>query len=315
MPAKTGNGSVRRNPFGARGRGGFTPYVGFAPGMGLFVLFLFLPAVAIFYFAMTDATGISGLPIHFIGLANFREFFHNSSNYQVIERTLVYAGVVTVVQNSVGLGIAVVLNGRIRYRTFIRTVVFAPVVLGVTVTGLVWELVLDPTAGPVASFLRVFGIHSAFFGSEAIAFWLVIAVQIWMGMGFSVAIFIAGLQTVPPDLLEAAATDGASAGQRFRRVTWPLLAPCVTTNVLIAVIGSVTSYQLVYVLTDGLNNTSVLSFAVFLAGFGQATGTGTVTQTFAEQGYAASVSVVQFVLTAVLAFVVLGYLRRREPTL
>jgi raffinose/stachyose/melibiose transport system permease protein len=301
------------NPFGRRGPAGAAPYLGVAPGVGLFVIFFLAPAVAIGYFALTDATGVSGIPIHFLGLANFREFFagpDSADDIATIERSLIYAAAVTVIQNALGLGIAVVLNGRIRGRTLIRAIIFAPTVLGVTVTALIWQLFLDPTNGPAAALLRAFGAQSAFLGSNTIAFPLVIAVQIWMGLGYSMVIFLAGLQSIPQAVLEAATVDGAGPLRRFRHVTWPLLAPSVTANVLLAIIGSLQSYQLVYVLTDGLHNTSVLGYEVFSVGFMGASGSQ-----LSEQGYAAAISLVQFVITAALALVVLGFLRRREVQL
>lgn len=310
MPAK--------NPFGRRGPSAAAPYLGFAPGITLFLIFVLGPAVAIGYFALTDATGISGLPIHFLGLKNFREFFtgaDSTENMAVLQRSIVYAGVVTVIQNALALGIAIVLNGRVRGRTLVRLIVFAPTVLGVTVTALVWQFLLDPTNGPAASLLNLFGAHSAFLGSDGLAFSLVIGVQIWSGLGFSMVIFLAGLQTIPADLLEAATVDGAGVWRRFRHVTWPLLAPCVTANVLIAIIGSLQSYQLVYVLTGGRHNTATLGFKVFQVGFNIQTGNGTQSQLFSEQGYAAAISLIQFGVTAVISLIVLQILRRREVQL
>lgn len=306
------------NPFGRRGRGAAAPYLGFAPGITLFVVFVLGPAVAVGYFALTDATGLPGVPIHFVGLQNFREFFSgpdSAEDMAIVERSVSYAAAVTVVQSALALGVSLALNQRIRGRTLVRVIVFAPTVLGVTVTALIWQLVLDPTSGPAAALLRVFGVHSAFLGSDSLAFVLLIGVQIWSGLGYSMVIFLAGLQTIPGDLFEAATVDGAGAWRRFRHVTWPLLAPSLTANVLIAIIGSLQSYQLVYVLTGGQHHSTTLAFKVFSAGFGVAVTNQAGTTMLNQQGYAAAISLVQFVIITVIALVVLRFLRRREVQL
>lgn len=305
------------NPFGSR-RSRVSPYLGFAPGMIFFTIFALAPAVAVGYFALTDVTGTPGIPIHFIGLGNFRQFFlgaDSTENWADIRRSLVYCGAVTVIQNALALGIAVVLNGRIRGRTLIRVIIFAPTVLGVVVTALVWQLVLSPVGSPAAAVLGAFGGHSAFLGSDSLAFALTIGVQIWMGLGYSMVIFLAGLQAIPGDVLEAATVDGAGTWRRFWRVTWPLLAPSLTTNILIAIIGSLQSFQLIYVLTGGNHNTTNLAYKMFCVSFNACAANGTQSQQFMEQGYGAAISLVQFVIVLVISLIVLRFLRRREVQL
>ncbi len=125
-------------------------------------------------------------------------------------------------------------------------------------------------------------------------------------------IYLAGLQAIPTDLYEAAAIDGASGWQRLRRVTVPMLAPSITANVLLSIVGSLQSYQLAYVLT-GPNNpaTQLLSLAVYAQAFGGSATTGTAQ----SQGYAATISVVQFIVVGIASLLVLAYLRRRETHL
>jgi len=133
-----------------------------------------------------------------------------------------------------------------------------------------------------------------------------------MVMGISVIIFLSGLQAIPAELYEVAAIDGASGWQRFRNVTIPLLAPSITANVLLGIVNALQSYQLTYVLT-GPNNksTQVLSLLIYVQGFGGKSGT-TLSQ---SQGYAAAISIIQFLLVGVVTIVALWYLRRREAKL
>ena len=186
-----------------------------------------------------------------------------------------------------------------------------PTVLGVTVIGLIWSLFFNPSAGPAASLWGLFGADSAFFGDQRLALGLVIFVSVWAGLGVAMVIFLTGLQAIPEELYEVAAIDGASAGQTFRFVTVPMLAPSITANVLLSIIGSLQSYQLAYVLTGPANPaTQLLSLAIFSQGFG--TGNPGVSQ---SQGYAASISIIQFVIVGVISLLALAYLRKREDRL
>jgi raffinose/stachyose/melibiose transport system permease protein len=286
-------------------------------GIGLAVLTAFglLPAAAVLGISFTDIRGLPGIPVHWVGLQNYTDFFsaaHWPDNFNALGNTLEFAVVTTLVQIVLSLGIAILLNQRLRGRNVYRAVVFMPTVLGVTVIGLIFSLIFNPSGGPGKSVLSWFGGSSAFFGDPHLALPLVIGVQIWSMLGLSVVIFLAGLQAIPDDLTEAAQIDGASAWQRIRRVTIPMLAPSVTTNTLLGIVNALQSYQLVYVLT-GPNNraTQVLSLEVYVQGFGGVAGS-VVSQ---SQGYAAAISILQFVLVGVISLIALAYLRRREARL
>ncbi len=134
-------------------------------------------------------------------------------------------------------------------------------------------------------------------------------VQIWANMGITMMIFIAGLQTIPEDLYEAAKIDGAGSWQVFKAVTWPLLTPAVNTNLILNIIGSLQAWQLFLVLIGYRNGTQVLGYLIFAQGFGQTS--GSVTSAF-RQGYAAAASIVLFFLVLVIGMSVQIFLRRRE---
>lgn len=184
-----------------------------------------------------------------------------------------------------------------------------PTVLGVTVTALVWSLMFNTSGGPIQQVLLLFGKNSAFFGDQNIALYLVIFVQIWMVCGTSVIIFLSGLQAIPQELYEVSSIDGAGPWAQFRFVTLPMLSPSVTANVLLGIVNALQSYQLTYVLTGAdKKGTQVLSLQVYMQAFGGRSGT-TLSQ---SQGYAAAISMVQFVLVGVITLATLAYLRRRE---
>lgn len=286
----------------------------FAAGIALVVVFSLVPAVGVLAISFTDIRSLPFLPVRFVGMDNYVTFFSSAQlgyNVHALRNTLVFAVAVTLFQNVIALFVAVLLNQRLRGRNVARAIVFLPTILGVTVIGLVFSLIFNPSGGPAASAWSWFGSSSAFFGSPSLAMPLVIAVQVWAGIGVAVVIYLAGLQAIPPELYEVASIDGAGGWQRLRHVTYPLLAPSVTANTLLCVIGALQSYQLIYVLTGPINPaTQVLSLAIFTQGFGGAQ--GGVAQ---SQGYAAAISVVQFVIVMVVSLATLAYLRRRETTL
>ena len=222
-------------PFG-QGWQRWIPYLLIIPGLGLYFLVALGPSIATSYFSFTDASGVAGAPVNWIGLDNYDEFLFAGQaakdNLGHLQRTIIFSVVVSSVQFGLGLLVAVLLNQGLPGTYFFRTLFFMPVILGVVIQGLIWSLFLYPLGGPASRILDLFGMYSEFLGSQD-AFWWVIFVQIWANMGFTMIIFIAGLQTIPEDLYEAAQIDGAARWQSFRFVTWPLLTPSVNTNLFV----------------------------------------------------------------------------------
>ena len=302
------------SPFGTQRAARWAPWLGFAPALALFLLFCLLPAIGVGVLSLTNISGIPGVPWQWVGFENYKFFFSGpqaSENWALLWRTVQFAFAITVIQNVLALGLAILLTQRMRGVTLMRSIVFMPVVLGVTVIGLIWALFFNPTGGPAASAWGLFGAQSSFLGDPKIAFMLIIGIQIWAGLGYGMIIFIAALQAVPNDLHEAAKVDGASAWQRFRNVTVPMVAPAITANVLISIIGTLQAFQLIFVLTGDNPYTSVLALKIFSIGF-TASATGSAVQ---QQGLASAISMIQFALVGVIALTALRYLRRRETQL
>jgi raffinose/stachyose/melibiose transport system permease protein len=265
-------------------------------------------------YSFTDASGIKGAPIHWIGLQNYREFLFmgraSVDNFNALQRTLVFCVAVTFLQFGLGLFVALIVNQNLKGTNIFRTIYFMPVILGVAIQGLMWSLFLYPLGGPVAQFLDLFGMRSEFLGGQpSEAFAWVIAIQIWANMGTTMMIFLAGLQTIPTEMYEAARIDGANTWQVFSNVTWPLLTPSVNTNLLLNIIGSLQAWQLFLVLVGYRNGTQVLGYLIYATGFGQTS--GSVTSSF-RQGYAAAASIILFLLVLVIGMSVQAILQRRE---
>jgi raffinose/stachyose/melibiose transport system permease protein len=228
--------------------------------------------VGTFFYSITDATGIRGIPINWVGFDNYNEFLFEGArsrdNLDALRRTLVFMFLVTTVQFTVGLVMALLVNQNLRGRLVFRTLFFVPVILGVAVQGLMWKLFLRPGGGPMDSIFGWLGLESQFLAGPNAFYW-VIVVQIWANAGFTMVIFLAGMQTIPADLYEAAAVDGATGWKLFRNITWPQLTPAVNTNLLLNIVGSLQAWMLFLVLTGYKNGTQVLGYVVYAEAFGQ----------------------------------------------
>jgi ABC-type sugar transport system permease subunit len=306
-----GSSALRRSSRPARllSRGSrLTMRAGLLVGVGVYALFGIAPAVAQVVISFTNYTALPGAPVNNVGFSNYTSMLTTERPGFVsgLSATVVFVLAVTIGQNLIALTLAHKLQTEGRWAAFGRVLVFLPIALGVTIVGLVWILIFDPEGGPAASIFSFFGIHSAFFGANSWAMPLVILVQIWQNAGFSTLVFIGGLRAIDPQIYEAAGIDGIHAWQRLRRITWPLLAPAVTVNVLLALVGSFTLYNTIYVLTDGLYGTQTLGMLAFNAAFGTAE---------ANLGYGAAVTVVLFVLTLMVAIPAMALLRYRERRL
>lgn len=297
-------------PFG-EGRQRWIPYLLVIPGLLAYFIVALGPSLATSVYSFTDASGIAGAPVNWIGLDNYDEFLFAGQaardNIDALERTIIFSIVVTIAQFGLGLLVAILLNQGLPGTRFFRTLFFLPVILGVVIQGLIWKLFLYPLGGPASQILDMFGMYSEFLGSQN-AFWWVIFVQIWANMGITMIIFLAGLQTIPLELYEASQIDGASGWENFRFITWPLLTPSVNTNLLLNIIGSLQAWTLFLVLTGYRPGTQVLGYVIYAQGFGQTGGVNAASR----QGFAAAASIVLFFLVLVVGLGTQYLLNRRE---
>ncbi|MBT2292886.1 sugar ABC transporter permease [Paenibacillus albidus] len=292
-------------PFG-KGLARYVPLLLLMLPMALYIVFYFGPSVMTVIYSFTDITNVPGSKMNFVGLDNYYDvFFAGNSGERVdsIIRTLYFMFIVTVVQNGVALLVAVIINQRLKGDYFYRAVFFLPVVLGVAVVALVWGMMFDPLSGPVNQLYDVmFGYKDMFFGSFTHAFGYIIFVQIWMYMGYSMLIFLAGLQSVPKDLYEAGYIDGTSKWQSFKHITFPLIAPSFTVNMLLSIIGAMSTFDIILATTDGRFNTRTMAYDVYKETF-----RGSL-----QMGLPSALSVVQFLMILVFVVVAVKQMRKRE---
>ncbi len=287
-----------------RGRQRLIVWLCLLPGVAAYVLFSIVPAVGTLGISLTNYSGVPGLPVSFTGLSNYVQILGDSYSgvFGSLLTTLIFCAAVTVVQNAAGLAVATLLRNRFPGVGLFRAVVFMPVVLGVTIIGLLWLLMFNPSGGPAASVVALWHSSSAFFGSNTWALPLVIFVQVWANLGFTTVVYMAAMDTVPRELYESAALDGAGRLRMFSLITYRMIAPAVTVNVLLAVVGSLNTYDTIYVLTGGAANTMTLGMLMFNTAF----------ESSSDLGLGAAISMLMFVLTLAVALPLQAWLRRRE---
>ena len=224
------------------------------PALTLVALFIFYPLVRGFWVSLNRWDGLSSSR-EYVGLRNYQNVFNDSVYWQALWHTLQFAVGVTVAKNVLALLLAVLLNRRLPGRGLFRVATFLPVIMSFVVVGILWSWIFNPTFGLLNGFLDAVGLHSLVHGwlsDPDVALWSVMWVDVWKWTGFHVVIMLAGLQSIPAELEEAAAIDGAGRVRIFWSITLPLLRPVITFSVLMSLVGAfVSNYDLVKVMTGG----------------------------------------------------------------
>jgi raffinose/stachyose/melibiose transport system permease protein len=278
-----------------------------APALAIYALIVIYPSLAGAVYAFTDWTGIGAA--HWIGLENFKTLFTDDQSLGALVNTLELTLFVVVIQNTIGLLLALGVHTLIKSRNLLRTVFFAPAVLSQVVLAFLWKYMLNPApdAG-LNALLGFFGLgflQQDWLGDPSVALWAIGITVVWQYSGYSMVIFLAGLQGVPQELEEAAELDGAGRFQRFRHVILPLIAPAVTINLTLSTIGSLKLFDQVFAITNGGPgySTETLSTLIYKQAF-----------VFGQFGYSTAVALVLTLLVSGLALLQLRVLQSREVT-
>ncbi|MEO3745411.1 sugar ABC transporter permease [Plantactinospora sp. B5E13] len=231
-----------------------TVYLLLLPSLLPVLVLSVFPLLRGIYLGFTDARAGRNVEIGFTGLANYRELLHDSLFWSSFRIGLLWAFSVTVLQFVLALGLALLLNQRLRFRGVARVLAVVPWAMPPVVVGILWRLVYHPDAGLLNEFLHrvgADGLRTTWLGDFSTALPAVIIVGVWAGMPQTTVVLLAGLQGVPRELHEAAEVDGANAWQRFRGVTLPSLMPVIVAITSLDFIWNFNSFGLVYVLTAG----------------------------------------------------------------
>ncbi len=222
------------------------------PAMGFLILFLAYPLGLGVWLSLTDARiGRDGA---FVGTENYEWLWDDSIFWLSVFNTLLYTAVASVIKFAVGLYLALLLNENLPFKAVLRAIVLIPFIVPTVLSAIAFWWIYDSQFSIVSWTLRHLGLISSnidFLGDVWNARWSVIFANIWRGVPFVAITLLAGLQTVSPSLYEAATIDGASAWQRFRHITYPLLTPIIAVVMTFSVLFTFTDFQLIWVLTRG----------------------------------------------------------------
>jgi multiple sugar transport system permease protein len=299
--------ATSRQSVGTRGaawldRPGVLGYVLMSPALVLLTVFIAYPFVIGVWYSMSDVK-IIGLG-EFIGLKNYVDLTQSPVFQQTVKNSFVYTGVATVFKLGLGLGLALVMNQHFPFKNVIRASVLLPYIVPTALSTLAFVLIFHATLTPLPWLFRPLGIPypaSGFLGDPVLAMVSVIFVNIWRGTPFFAISLLAGLQTIPQDLYEAASIDGANAVNRFRSVTIPLLMPVLTIVMLFSIIQTFSDFQIVQVLTRGGPTDTTHLFATLAFSIGMQGG---------RLGQGAAVSLFMLPFLGLLVIAQLWYTRR-----
>jgi len=277
-------------------------YILLLPSLVFLLLIIIYPLAYSIYLSLTDFT--FGKPFtFFVGLENYQDILHNKYFYNSLMVTAKFTSLTVSTEFLLGLGIALLLIRRFRVRAFIRTTMLAPMMITPVVVGIIWRLLFQPDFSIINYFLSVLGISGPLWLQQH--GWALISVaiaDIWQWTPFFILILTSGLVSLPQEPIEAAWVDGASRGQTFWYISLPLLKPLILVGLLLRIIDSFRTYDLVYVMTYGGPGvaTELLSYRVWKEGF-----------VFQRLGYAAAMSYIMVAILTILALILVKSIRRR----
>jgi multiple sugar transport system permease protein len=274
------------------------------PTLAVLALFIAYPFVMGIALALSNTS--VGNPGRFVGLANFVKAWHDGIFRTAFWNTVFYTFWASIFKLALGMWLALLLNRHFRGKRFVRAALLLPFIVPTVLSTFAWRWMFDPTFSIVNWLLYHAGLIQTklpFLSDGQWAMWCAIVVNTWRGMPFFAITLLAGLQTINPDLHEAAALDGANAWNRFWHVTWPLLRPVTVVVVVFSVLQTFADFQLIYVLTGGGPANSTHLLATYAYQVGVASGL---------LGEGAAVSLCMFPVLFVVVWLQLRYVRRLE---
>lgn len=273
------------------------------PAFLLFAVFFLYPLCKGIGMSLTDWNGIR-VP-KFIGIKNFIDFFSDKRAMNDIRTTVLFALGSAPLLNLVGLGYALLMNGRFRGKSLARMFIYMPAIISPLIMGYIWYLLLQPGRGFIFHALDKIGksyLFGNWLGNYGSAMLVLILVNVWQYAGMTMVIYLAGLQSISGELYEAAQIDGAGGMKRFFYITLPLLGPSIRIDVVTNIIGSLSVFDIVMSLTGGGPgyNTETLSIYIMRMCYGSKT------------GYSTAVAVIMFFIILVPVVISLWLTREKE---
>lgn len=274
-----------------------------APAFVLFFIFHTIPVVTGIYYSFTNFAGYGDY--RFVGFSNYANLFQDSEVFGAYKFTFLFAFVSTILVNIIALAIAVGLNSRIKLKTTFRAVFFMPHVLAILIVGYVFNYLFANSLPVIAEQMGVTALSSSILANEDLAWIGVVILAVWQAAAFNIILYLAGLQTVPTEVYEAAALDGATPRQQFFKVTFPLIAGFFTINMVLSLKNFLQVFDHIIALTDGGPGTATQSISVLIYRGGLQGG---------EYAYQTANAVIYLIVIIALSLVQFRFLQRREAS-
>lgn len=222
------------------------------PALIIYLLFSITPFLYTIYYSFTDYTDMNPINLHFVGLKNYIKVLQTPVMLAAIKNSVIYAILLTGFQTLLGLPLAFVLNQKLKSRNLLRAVFFFPAVFSSLIIGYLWNFIMSSSDfGLINNILHQLGLGTLNFFTSKNALYSVILTQIWQWTGWTMVIFLANLQSISPDLYEAAEIDGANGLKKFIYVTLPLMCPSVKIVIVTGLIGGMKVFDIIYSMTSG----------------------------------------------------------------
>lgn len=222
------------------------------PALIIYLLFSIIPFLYTIYYSFTDYTDMNPINLHFVGLKNYIKVLQTPVMLAAIKNSVFYAILLTGFQTLLGLPLAFVLNQKLKSRNLLRAVFFFPAVFSSLIIGYLWNFIMSSSDfGLINNILHQLGLGTLNFFTSKNALYSVILTQIWQWTGWAMVIFLANLQSISPDLYEAAEIDGANGLKKFMYVTLPLMCPSVKIVIVTGLIGGMKVFDIIYSMTSG----------------------------------------------------------------
>lgn len=222
------------------------------PALIIYLLFSIIPFLYTIYYSFTDYTDMNPINLHFVGLKNYIKVLQTPVMLTAIKNSVIYAILLTGFQTLLGLPLAFVLNQKLKSRNLLRAVFFFPAVFSSLIIGYLWNFIMSSSDfGLINNILHQLGLGTLNFFTSKNALYSVILTQIWQWTGWAMVIFLANLQSISPDLYEAAEIDGANGLKKFMYVTLPLMCPSVKIVIVTGLIGGMKVFDIIYSMTSG----------------------------------------------------------------
>lgn len=271
-----------------------TALLALLPSFIIFTAFTLYPVVYSLYLSFFNASLLASRRTY-VGLANYSNLLQNPTFQKAVKNTVQYTIGVVPIGIALSLCIAVLLNNRLRFRSFFRAAFFAPVITSMVAVSIVWTWMFEPSYGLINNLLALIGISGPGWLTDPVwAMPSVILLSIWKNLGFNMVIFLAGLQNIPAEIYESASLDGVTPFQRLRHITIPMMRGPIAFAIIVSMIKSMQVFGQIYVMTGGgpANSTMVVVYYLYQQAF-----------EFYRSGYASAVAWVLFVAILLLTLI------------